>query len=504
MNSFQANSQHSYLIRNSIFNLIGYLIPLIIAVFTIPIIISAIGTDRFGILTLAWVVIGYLSLLDFGLGRTITKFVSEKIGDNYYEDIPVIIWTALATMIGLAVIVGVIFSFCSHWIVFSLLNVPEELTSEVYLTFLIIAALMPIVILSVGFRGVLEAYQRFDLVNAVRIPLGIFSFAIPLAIIPWSVKLPFLVLGLFLVRLFAMLVQFYFCRHIVENLKSGFAIRFDMLPKLMRFGGWMTITNIINPLLVYLDRFFIGSLLSITFVAYYATPNEIITKLTLISASLMNVIFPSIASHFKSARQYSAFLLDQSLKYIFILLFPIVFVITCFAPEALSLWLDVSFFKNSVMVTRLFAIGSLFACLGQIPYAFIHGAGRPEYTGVLHLIELPLYLTLLFFAIKWKGINGAAMVWVLRFAIDTVCMYVMAQKILGPDKLRTFSKFFSLILALISLSLIFFAQSFIFRLVYCFLVFISFSWVAIRFIFSLEEKKFFKQFILKHPPLNSE
>jgi O-antigen/teichoic acid export membrane protein len=53
---------------------------MLVAVFCIPILIGGLGKDRFGVLTLAWAVIGYASLFDLGLGRALTQLVAKKLG----------------------------------------------------------------------------------------------------------------------------------------------------------------------------------------------------------------------------------------------------------------------------------------------------------------------------------------------------------------------------------------------------------------------------------------
>lgn len=66
------------LARNGVFNIIGQGVPLLAAFFAIPRLIHGLGTDRFGVLTLVWMVIGYFSLFDLGLGRALTQVVAEK------------------------------------------------------------------------------------------------------------------------------------------------------------------------------------------------------------------------------------------------------------------------------------------------------------------------------------------------------------------------------------------------------------------------------------------
>ena len=74
--------------RHTLYNLLGYTLPLVFALFLIPILLNNLGTDRFGLLNLAWIVIGYFGFFDLGIGRALTKIVAEKIGTNSTSEIP--------------------------------------------------------------------------------------------------------------------------------------------------------------------------------------------------------------------------------------------------------------------------------------------------------------------------------------------------------------------------------------------------------------------------------
>ena len=78
----------SLLAKNTVLNFIGQVVPLFVAVIAIPFIIRGLGADRFGILSLAWIIIGYFSIINLGLGRATTKFVAEALGKDEIEKIP--------------------------------------------------------------------------------------------------------------------------------------------------------------------------------------------------------------------------------------------------------------------------------------------------------------------------------------------------------------------------------------------------------------------------------
>jgi O-antigen/teichoic acid export membrane protein len=483
-------TRSSLLAKNTALNLFGYAAPLVVAVFAIPAIVAGMGTDRFGILTLAWVLIGYLGLLDLGLGRALTMVVAEKLGMGQSSEIPTTIWTALLAMLLISVFLCLMVLLGSRWLIYDVINIPGHLEQETYRAFLVLVLFIPVVIVSVGLRGILEAYQRFDLVNAVRVPLGIFSFAAPLAVLPFTVKLPAIILVLGIGRTVAAGFQFICCCRIVPGLLAGISLETKKFWMLMRFGGWMTVTNIVNPILVYVDRLFIGAMISVTAVAFYATPSEVIIKLTLLSGALMSVLFPAIATSFRVDRQRSAMLLERGLKYIFLSIFPIVLFIVTFAPEGLAMWLDDRFVQNSSGVTRILAIGIFFACLGQIPYAFIQGAARPDLTGKLHFAQFPPFILMLVVSIKWAGIDGVAMIWTFRFMIDTLVMYVAAQHLLGEHRLDTKRNLAVVVSAFIAIMVLVVLPSLLWRVLGFLLVNVVFAWVGLRYILSTDEKNF--------------
>src|SRR6476620_19735 len=67
------------LARNVFVNIMGQGFPILVAFFSIPSLIHRLGTEKFGVLALAWVVAGYFNLFDLGLGRAIVRTVVQNI-----------------------------------------------------------------------------------------------------------------------------------------------------------------------------------------------------------------------------------------------------------------------------------------------------------------------------------------------------------------------------------------------------------------------------------------
>jgi O-antigen/teichoic acid export membrane protein len=415
------------LARNSILNLIGQGAPFIVAIFALPPIIKGLGTERFGVLTLAWMVVGYFSLFDLGIGKALTKLVAEKIGKGNNIEVPALVWTALALMGGMGLAGAALLALLSSWLVYEVLRIPSSLQLETLNSFYLLSIAIPIVIVSAGFRGLLEAYQRFGLINAVRIPMGIFTFLGPVAVLHYSNSLFPVVAVLVVGRLFAWGAHLSLCLKTVPALRHCIRIDRKMVRPLLSFGGWLTVSSIVGPIILYLDRFLIASYLSVAAVAYYTTPYEIVTKLYIIPTALLSVMFPAFTVTFSQNTKHVILLYQKTRKYVLFAMAPIVLLICFFAKDALAFWLNVEFAVNSYRVTQLLVVGVFINTLGLVSQSLVQASGRPDLTAKLHLVELPLYLSYLYIFINAYGIIGAAIAWLIRVSISSLVLNQFAR-----------------------------------------------------------------------------
>jgi O-antigen/teichoic acid export membrane protein len=427
------------LARNTVWNLVGSGAPMIVAVFCIPILIRELGKERFGVLALAWALIGYASLFDFGLGRALTQLVAQKLGAGKEREISSTAWTSLLLMMLLGFVGTLSVLLVSPWLVHRALNVPISLQVETLDSFYLLGISIPLVICTAGLRGLLEAHQRFGVINALRIPMGVFTFAGPLLVLPFSKRLAPVVGMLVAGRIAACAAHLLVCLRVLPELGRSIAWERSAAGPLLRFGGWMTVSNVVGPLMVTLDRFLIGALVSLTAVAYYATPYEMVTKLWLLPGALMGVMFPAFSASFAQDRERTARLFSRSVKSLFLVLFPVMLCTVALAQDGLKLWLGPEFALHGFRVLQWLAVGVFINCLAYAPFTLLQGVGRPDLTATLHLIELPLYLGLLWWLVSTRGIEGAAIAWSVRVAVDALFLFVLARRFLpgkNPMRLR--------------------------------------------------------------------
>lgn len=418
----------SLLARNALLNLIGQVIPLIIGIIAIPFVIRGLGTDRFGLLSIAWVVLGYFTVFDLGLGRATTKFVSEALGKGDQEQVPRIVWTAVTVEALLGIAGAIVLALITPVLVGRVLNIPLALIAEAKITFYLLALSIPVVLISSSLLGVLAAAQRFDLVNAVKIPTSCATFLLPIVGLALGFNLPGIVVLIILARIGGLAAYIALNFREIPELKS-YSGTLAIFPKLFFFGGWIMVTSVVSPILVYFERFLIGSLLTVAALAFYSAPYEMVTRLKIIPASLTMTLFPAFSTlEGDQNKQKLATVFARSVKYILLTLAPLVLAICLFAEDILRIWLGTEFAKESTNVLQLLSIGVLINALAHTPLSLLQGVGRPDLPAKFHLLEMPIYIAMAWILVIKLGIVGAAIAWAIRVALDTLLLFVFTFK----------------------------------------------------------------------------
>jgi O-antigen/teichoic acid export membrane protein len=417
------------LAKNTAWNLFGQVAPLGIGIVTIPILLQHLGVERFGLLSIAWVMIGYLSLFDLGLGKGLTKMVAELLGQGREDEIPTVTWTALMLLAILGVAGGLLLIGSAAELV-TLLRVPPALRLETLQALRVIGVAIPLVTVTSGLRGVLEAKQEFRQVGLGRFALGATTFLGPVSALAIAGTLPAVIGALAVGRFLVLLMHVAFClRSIPGLIEVGIDPR-RLLP-LVRFGGWITISNVLSPLLVYVDRLLIAVLVSAAAVSYYAVPYEVATKLWVIPTALVGVLFPAFAAAMPVGSDRARKLYVTGIKMLVVTLFPAILVMVALARPGLTAWLGVDFANHGTLVLQVLACAVLVNGLAVVPFSFIQAAGRPDVTAKFHLGELPLYLPMMWFMISRYGIDGAAVAWAIRASLDAGLLAWFASRMLG-------------------------------------------------------------------------
>lgn len=416
------------LILHSFFNLAGLGLPLVVAVFTIPLLIQELGETRFGLLTLIWAVTSYFGLFDLGLGRALTHQLSVAYSKNEQDRAGPLIATALTLLAAMGVCAALAMLALTQWGIDQIQAVNDQ--KEIRNAIFAMAWAMPAVVTTSGLRGILEAQHAFGIINILRIPMGVYTFLGPMLVVLYGTpRLDLVAVALSTGRILACLIHGWF---VWRNLsEERCALRFDrhVVAPLCKTGGWMSLSSIISPLMNYLDRFVIGLAISATAVTYYVTPQEIVMKLLIIPGAITAVLFPIFTNQTTNKNQKSKLLFQSVNFFLFLSLLPIVSFLFLFSAEIMSLWISEEFSKQSSQILQIFCIGILINSIAHTPFTLLQSSGASRITAIICLTELPLFTGLAWLLANSHGITGVASAWLLRVIVDTLILFLATHRI---------------------------------------------------------------------------
>ena len=417
------------LARRSILVLIGEAVPALAALLVIPALLERLGSARLGALSLAWTIVGTLGLVDLGLGRAITRLVASSGPDDDQMEIAADVRTGVWATIALGSLAAAVFAVATPLIVAGLGSSLVDLKDETHIMCLMLAFVLPVVTASAAFRGVLEGLGRFEDLAPIRSAVGGAMFVAPW-IVSWrSVHLGALAASLVAVRLVGLWLLVRATTRANRGRAIGVGLDLTRLGELLRFGGWLTVSNAVSPLLVTADRFVVGSTMTLSTVAGYVAPLEIVERAGILPGSVATALFASSAAQVSPQRRAELF--AAGLKLALVAILPVVWIGVAWAPELLRAWLGIELAAVATPVLRLASIGMLLNAIGRVSLPVVQASGRPDLAAKLHVAEFIIYLPILWLASRQWGVVGAAASWTLRVAMDALALVLIASRLVG-------------------------------------------------------------------------
>lgn len=419
--------------RNTIWNLLGAGLPLLAAAAFIPYCMDQLGNEAFGVLTLIWALIGYFSVFDFGTGRALTYELSKLREGRQTEKIQTtlragLILTLFTGALGTLIIFGLAGPLAQRW-----LGISADLQSGALLAFQIAAAGIIPTTLASGLRGAMEGLDRFDSSNINKIFLGFCMFILPaLSIWLHGPSLGYITLYLVISRVLVVLIgavqlrdDLFSLSHVTHTTQS----LLSHMRGLMSYGMWLTLSGIISPMMVYGDRFFVSAAVGADQLSLYSIPQEALIRLLIIPIAICGALLPAFTVI--NDRQLLQANYQRHHKRLALIMLAICILSAILAYPVLSVWLSVDFAEKALPIALVFSLGIWINSIAVMPYILLQSKGKTGLTAQFHLIELFVYIALLYVLSNRYGLIGAAWSWVIRVALDFLLLHFAAKRLLA-------------------------------------------------------------------------
>ena len=404
-------------IKNSIYNVIGFIWPIGLSLAFTPYIIHTLGKEAYGILAIVSMVTGYFAFLNLGLGGAGLKYVAEYYAKQEYDTVNSVI-NILVIIYGILGILGLVsILVLTNLLATKVFKIPMDMINVTKFALSISAFGFLVTFIKSIFASIPKALHRFDIQNIISIIFGSASTLLVVLILYLGYGLKEVVVLRFVIGLSILLAFIMIVKKLLPFYRVEIILDKKLIKKLFSFGIFAFVTQISNISISQIPKLFIGILLGPATLTYFVVSQLITERINGFLFKLSEILFP-IASELSSTNQH------KRLSYIYLKMFRITLTIKLsffiplilFSYEILYYWMGKDFAEKGWIVMAFLCAGYFLISIGQIPGLINLGYGKPKNNAVYTFSITIIMLLTMYPLIKELNITGAA----VSFCLSTL------------------------------------------------------------------------------------
>jgi O-antigen/teichoic acid export membrane protein len=395
-------------IANSLFEVVGFVYPLLLTIVMTPVILHFIGTEQYGIYALAMVLVGFLGLMDFGMGPVVVRFLSASLATSNHNETRSVLGVGLFffSMVGLAGVVVAV--ACAQFFpkVLSLSPGLEETATFVIsvagVGFFFNSLLSPV-------AAIPGALQRFDVAIYARL-LSATAGAVASVVVlwlGWGLRALIVVVALQPALTLAVIARGN--RQMLPGVRLRPAYEPVLLRRMITFSGYSFVSNAAGTILFQIDKFVLGALANVSLVTYYVVPANLAQRLHGGVTRLAGITLPvSTDLHARGEMEALRHFYVRATRVVALVTVAFAIPAFIFAREILLEWLGSAFATTSFGTLRLLILTYVALSLTALPYYLTLGVGRPQVSAAFNVVTALINIVLIVILIPSYGLIGAA------------------------------------------------------------------------------------------------
>lgn len=424
-------------LQNVTVNVAGRGANALILIVAIPVLVSLVGTEAWGVVGFSLSLTAMIALLDLGLGAAMTRDVARYAGNNALRHrLGSVVKTYDYPLIGIALIVSVALwlaaeSIASYWLENA--NLSESVIAD---SLRLLAPVIGIQLLCTLYSGGLTGIQRQGVSNALRTAFFLsvyFGGIIALESAPEPDLRVFFLWQLFSVLAYAAALRFSLY-HYTKSEERRWNRR--ILREGLSFAAGLAATAVLVVCLTQLDKLLLSRLLSLEHFGTYMLAVTLTGVQTLIVQPVHSAIYPQLTALMdqRSEPAEAAALFLRWCGRIAIVVVPLGVFLCFFSFEVSAYWLGDEELANSIAApVAVLALGSMLNALATLPYSLQLAAGWPSLGLASNAVALVVMVPGLFLLTPRYGMIGAAALWAaLNLGYVLVQVPLMFRRLLTP------------------------------------------------------------------------
>jgi O-antigen/teichoic acid export membrane protein len=419
------NAAHDQLIGRRVLwstltNYAAQIVTMGVGIVLTPFILHQLGASQYGLWVLVGSLVGYGSLLEFGIASAVTKYVAEHraLGDVAHAES--LIATALVLYAGLCGL-GIGLSIVAAVLVPAVFTIPPGQETTARNLVLVAGCGMAITLPCVLPTAILRGLRRFDLANLITIT-GTLASAVGTVVVLRSGYGVVTMTAVTIVITVAMqLPSIWLIRRAAPELRVRWrAASRQRLRTVAAFSSSLFVVNVAGQLNAKTDEIVIAGFLPIAAVTPYALARRLSETAQLLTHQFVKVLMP-LASELSALddRERLRAVYVVSTRLALAAYIPVGASLVILAQPLLTLWVGAAYADTTVLVLILTVAGLI--DVSQWPAGFVlMGMARHRPLAISALCAGLLNLALSLILVRRYGVTGVALGTLIPVALENL------------------------------------------------------------------------------------
>lgn len=380
----------------------------LVALLITPVLARGLGPRDYGVWILVSSIVSYLELVEFGFAATTIKYVAEYRARNELDRMRRAIATSfwvLSAPGALALFLGVLLALL--WPL--LFDVPSATASAARTLVLMQAVGLALSIPSDTFGGVLNAFQRFDLLNATLVAVLVLQAVAWWLVLESGGGLVGLGLAAEVFSLGGQLARYLLARKLIPDLSLSRRL-FDraMVKPFAGLSVWFAMRDVARIVIFRLDATVVGLVVGVPEAGVYAIGQKLALMAERLTFATMTMFFPHAAALAAAGdREGLRATVFTGTKISLAVAGPLAITLTVLARPAIDAWVGPSF-QAAAAVVGVLAMTTAVRSITQTGVTALNGMGKARTPALVFTGEAILNLTLSVVLGSSMGIRGVA------------------------------------------------------------------------------------------------
>ena len=449
------------LARNLVSNFIGQGWTALMGLAFIPLYISYLGMEAYGLIGLFGVLIAWLSLLDMGMTPTLSREMARFTGGQHSaESIRDLLRSIEFIMLGVAVLMAFSMALVSRWIAASWVQAEQLPVEAVAEAFAIMGLVTSLRLVEAVYRSSIVGLQRQVLFNLLNSSMATLRALGAVGILAWvSPTIQAFFLWQAMASVLTLLLLAFTTYSILPKAQRVARFSPTALRSVWRFAGGMLGITFLSLLLMQTDKILLSKLLSLADFGYYMLAATISGALHLLIQPIVQAWFPRL-SQLRATNDQEGLIesYHQGAQLVTVVAGSAALVLIVAGETLLQLWTqDAELAHRVAPLLAVLVLGNFLNCLMWIPYQTQLAYGWTGLAIRINIFAVLIIVPALFVITPQYGAEGAAWVWAtLNAGYALIGIHFMYRRILGEEKWRWYiDDIFRPLLPALSVALLF-------------------------------------------------